>query len=504
MSKSSGIIIYSRNCGAASNTPQYLDKRPRVWHNKTMDKNKKKKDGVTDAASENTPVVVEKGLTVETENGVSVAREKLPDRTTQPVAVQSSAPSDYRRVTAEMHSDDGDASMSGGFASVKSTHRRENGLIWAVVAVMCVMCIAVGICSSVLTAYFMRKGNVPPHINTEDVSQQIAAVVAARKPSVAEVRGGSLRGSGVITKYENGKVYLLTNNHVIAGGSVSVRLGGEDSFYEADVVGYNSYYDIAVVTVAHTPERAVFDLDGSEYFKQAVEYSEGDHVVAIGNAMAMGAAAYDGIISRSSDILKYNDKHVPVLRTTAAVNAGMSGGALFDMSGNFLGLTTYRMSSFPDGATHEPSNDVEDTAFVVPVSVVYPVYKQILGQGEPDSDMSLLGMTFFGATSTSAVGGMIFSELGITCEFRAGGLTVARVDSGVAPSEIAVGDVIAKIGGVAVTGDVCRTAGEFLRYRPNVDTGASVPDAAQLRLEIKRGGALRDVVYKRIYRYVGA
>ena len=269
-----------------------------------MDKNKKKKDGVTDAASENTPVVVEKGLTVETENGVSVAREKLPDRTTQPVAAQSSAPSDYRRVTAEMHSDDGDASMSGGFASVKSTHRRENGLIWAVVAVMCVMCIAVGICSSVLTAYFMRKGNVPPHINTEDVSQQIAAVVAARKPSVAEVRGGSLRGSGVITKYENGKVYLLTNNHVIAGGSVSVRLGGEDSFYEADVVGYNSYYDIAVVTVAHTPERAVFDLDGSEYFKQAVEYTEGDHVVAIGNAMAMGAAAYDGIISRSSDILK--------------------------------------------------------------------------------------------------------------------------------------------------------------------------------------------------------
>ena len=101
MSKSSGIITYSRNCGATSNTPQYLDKRPRVWHNKTMDKNKKKKDGVTDAASENTPVVVEKGLTVETENGVSVAREKLPDRTTQPVAAQSSAPSDYRRVTAE-------------------------------------------------------------------------------------------------------------------------------------------------------------------------------------------------------------------------------------------------------------------------------------------------------------------------------------------------------------------------------------------------------------------
>lgn len=176
-------------------------------------------------------MIVEKGLTVERESGVSVARETLPDRPgAQPVEAQTSAPSDYRRVTAEIHSDESDGSMSGGFASVKSMRRRENRLVWAVVVVMCVMCIAVGICSSVLTAYFMRKGNVPPQINPTDVSQNTAAVVAARKPSVAEVRGGNLRGSGVITKYENGRVYLLTNRHVIAGGAVSVRFGGEDSF----------------------------------------------------------------------------------------------------------------------------------------------------------------------------------------------------------------------------------------------------------------------------------
>lgn len=434
-----------------------------------MDKNKKKKDGVTDAASENTPVVVEKGLTVEPESGVSVAREKLPDRTTQPVAAQSSAPSDYRRVTAEMHSDDGDASMSGGFASVKGTRRRENGLIWAVVAVMCVMCIAVGICSSVLTAYFMRKGNVPPHINTEDVSQQIAAVVAARKPSVAEVRGGSLRGSGVITKYENGKVYLLTNNHVIAGGSVSVRLGGEDSFYEADVVGYNSYYDIAVVTVAHTPERAVFDLDGSEYFKQTAEYSEGDHVAAIGNAMAMGVAAYDGIISRSSDILKYNDKHVPVLRTTAAVNAGMSGGALFDMSGRLIGIGSYRMSAQSGGVTHE--DDVEDTGFAIPVSIVYPVYKQILRYGN-GGEIDGLPSLELSRSSSSAIGQVrlsLFDFGTFSAEYNKGRLTVNTVDANNPPKGISVGDKINKIGDASVTSDICKVVGELLCYRYNGD-----------------------------------
>lgn len=488
-----------------SNFPQCLDKTPRVWHNISMNKNKSKKIGTMGAASENAPVVVEKGLTVEPESGVSVAREKLPERMAQPVASQTSAPSDYRRVTAEIHSDEtGSNSMSGGFASVKSTRRRENGLLWAVIVVMCVMCIAVGVCSSVLTAYFMRKGNAPAQINPTDVSQRIAAVVTARKPSIAEVRGGNLRGSGVITKYENGRVYLLTNRHVIEGGAVSVRFGGEDSFYEASVVGYSSYYDVAVVTVAYTPTNAVYDLDGSDYFKQSVEYAEGDQVVAIGNAMAMGVAAYDGIISRSSDILKYSDKYVPVLRTTAAINAGMSGGALFDMSGAFLGLTTYRMASFPEGAAHDPANDVEATAFVVPAAVVYPVYRQILDKGDPDSDVTLLDMRFFGPTSTSAVGGMSFSDLGITCEFRARGLTVTSVDSGVAPSEIAIGDVITKIGGTELTGDVCKTAGELLRYRPNVDTGATMPEAAQLRLEVKRGGATRDVVYKRIYRYVGA
>ena len=277
----------------------------------------------------------------------------------------------------EIHSDDyEDTGMGGGYASVKGSVRGEHRIVWLVVAVMTVICIAVGICSSVLTAYFMRRGMALPAINTDgDIQQNITAVITVRKPAIAEIECGGLRGSGVAMKRENGKVFVLTNAHMIETSKhPSVRFEGDDSYYAGEVLGYNSFYDVAVITVVHDE---VYVL-GDDSVKMTTEYNEGDYVVAIGNAMGMGVAAYDGIVSRSYEVLRYNSKNVPVMRTTAAINAGMSGGALFDMNGNMIGLSPYRMSSMAEGATeHNASNDVEATGFVMPISIVYPINKQI-------------------------------------------------------------------------------------------------------------------------------
>ncbi len=366
-----------------------------------------------------------------------------------------------------------------------------NKFVWIVLAVMVVMCVAVGVLSSVLTAYFMRRGTTPPVINTEGVHQALEGVVTARKSNIVEVscNGGGIVGSGVVTKYEKSHYYVLTNAHVAGEGCVkaAVRFDGDDGYYEAELVGYNSFYDVSVLRVAYADAR-IADIDGSGVFNRGLDYKEGEYVVAIGNAMGMGVAAYEGIISRACELLEYGGKTVPVLRTTAAINAGMSGGAVFDVDGNFVGLGTYRMSnSEANGGDH--STDVENTAFVVPVSVVYPIYKQIVEFGD-GGEIGIMQLDFRRAAS-SAVGWMGFHSLGFDCVYKNGKLTVENTNV----SALQSGDVITGVGAYSVSTDICRTAGEFLCYRLGSHTGG------QLRLTVTRNGSEITVPFERYYGY---
>lgn len=386
-----------------------------------------------------------------------------------------------------------DENMSGGYATVEGKRVRDK-MLWIVLVVMIVMCIAVGVCSSLITAHFMRSGTQPPTIGTGDVQQNISAVVSGRKSCVAEVECGGVRGSGVVMKLDGDTVYLLTNVHVLArfvesNRKPSVRFYGEDSWYEARVVGYDSYYDIAVIGVAMTisdrRDYNVLDLDGSEYFSPSAEYSEGDYVVSIGNAMGMGVAVYEGIISRKSELLECdelfgsNKKTVPVMRTTAVINAGMSGGALFDMHGNFIGLGTYRMSNSAgvneDG---DSGSDVEDTGFVTPVSIVYPVYKRIMSEANGGA-VPILDVKA-SIVNSSAIG-WIGLPFGFNCEYSKGKLKVVALDGGTPSTQVVVGDRIAKIGDTVVTDNICDTIGALLYYKRGGSGDA-------LRLTIERDG----------------
>lgn len=365
-----------------------------------------------------------------------------------------------------------------------------NKFVWIVLAVMAVMCIAVGVLSSVLTAYFMRRGTTPPTINTTDVHQALEGVVAARKSNIVEVscNSGGIVGSGIITKYEKSHYYILTNAHVAGEGCVkaAVRFGGDDGYYEAEKVGYNSFYDIAVLRVAYSDAR-FSDLDGSDYFKRDVEYKEGEYVVSIGNAMGMGVASYEGIISREYELLEYDGKTVPVLRTTAAINAGMSGGALFDVDGRFVGLGTYRMSnSEASGGDH--STDVENTAFAIPAAIVYPVYKQIVEFGD-GGEIGIMQLDYR-RINGSAIGWMGFNSLGFDCSYKGGKLTVENTSV----SALRAGDVITAVGGYTVTPDICRTAGEFLCYRLSAHGDV-------LRLTVMRDGSALTVPFDRYNGY---
>lgn len=483
----------------AANVPMSIENDPAPLENKPVSV------PVTEAVTEPTNAA---------DARVPVVLDKLPG---EPIVDTQDRPTggmpDERRDNIH-YGDDYYDGMSGGYARINVEEKQSTGyarsvgaepvrdgsrLVWITMIVMAVLCIAVGVLSSTLTGYFMRRGMPPQPIDTEDVRQAVAAVVEARKPSVVEIECGGLRGTGVITKLENNKIYIITNAHVIgAHSTASVRFDGDDDFYSAVTVGYSSYYDIAVVSVTgYNPPHGVYDIEGSDVFDARAEYKDGEYVVAIGNGMSMGIAAYDGIISRSSELLAYDDKTVPVLRTTAAINAGMSGCGLFDMSGRLIGIGTYRMTSL-SGASSGHEDDVEDTGFAVPVSVVYPVYKQILESAGGEEESHMPNLTFSKPRTTS-IGAITFDLRGygvFTAEYRNGKLTVVGVDANMAPQGLEFGDVITAIGSVELDSDICATCGEFLRYRSGASRGTV------MTLTVKRGAAVSTITVDGYYRHV--
>ena len=143
-------------------------------------------------------------------------------------------------------------------------------------------------------------------------------------------RQSSALGSGFIID-EDGIV--ITNNHVISDAKdIIVRVNG-DKEYEAKVVGADPLSDIAVL-----------QLETKEKFKP-VKFGDsdkariGDWVIAIGNPFGLGGTVTSGIISarnRSIGLSRYED----YIQTDASINSGNSGGPLFDMNGDVIGINT--------------------------------------------------------------------------------------------------------------------------------------------------------------------
>ena len=143
-------------------------------------------------------------------------------------------------------------------------------------------------------------------------------------------RKATALGSGFII---DKKGIVVTNNHVIQGAEdIIVSVNGSTE-YKAKVIGTDPYMDLAVLKI-----------DSEEKFKP-VNFGDsdnarvGDWVIAIGNPFGFGGSVTSGIISsRNRDIglTRYDD----FIQTDASINQGNSGGPLFDLSGNVIGINT--------------------------------------------------------------------------------------------------------------------------------------------------------------------
>ena len=148
--------------------------------------------------------------------------------------------------------------------------------------------------------------------------------------STPQKRKTNALGSGFII---DAKGIVVTNNHVIQGAEdIMVTVNGEKE-YEAKIIGADPLSDLAVLEIQSKDKFVPVKFGDSD--KARI----GDWVIAIGNPYGFGGTVTAGIISarnRSIGLSRYED----YIQTDASINQGNSGGPLFDMNGDVIGINT--------------------------------------------------------------------------------------------------------------------------------------------------------------------
>lgn len=182
-------------------------------------------------------------------------------------------------------------------------------------------------------------------------------------------------GSGVIIS-EDG--YIITNHHVIDGANkITVTLRDGSTSYDAQLIGSDADNDIALLKI---------DAEGlsAATFGNSSDLVVGDYVVAIGNPLGtLGGTVTDGIISALAREVEIEGNSMTLLQTNAQISPGNSGGGLFNVNGELIGIVNAK-----DSAT-----EVEGIAFAIPVNNVINIIKDLKDYGYVTGKIDM-GMEF--------------------------------------------------------------------------------------------------------------
>jgi len=267
-------------------------------------------------------------------------------------------------------------------------------------------------------------------------------------------------GSGFILSDDG---YILTNYHVVKGSdSITVSLYN-DSSYDAALIGYDESNDIAVLKV-EAKDLVPVVLGDSD------NMNVGDSVVAIGNPLGeLTFSLTAGTISAMDrEITMSTGAMMNLLQTDCAINSGNSGGALFNLYGEVIGVTNAKYSGSGNGAA-----SIDNIGFAIPVNHIRGIVQSIIEQG-------YYAKPFIGVSVTD-----------VSKETQSYGLPQGAAIRGVtegSPAEKAglqVNDIITKAGQTEITG---RSA------LSRVIGGMSPGDT--LSLQIYRGGTLLEIPVK--------
>ncbi len=271
----------------------------------------------------------------------------------------------------------------------------------------------------------------------EQVIDSVVTVVNTKKSTNPYFPWGSTTestsiGSGFIVTEEG---HIVTNYHVVEGFSTLTVIMNDGTEYEAQYINGNEDMDVAVIKISANEDLSV------AYIGDSLEARTGDTVIAIGcpYSLEYRGTLTRGAISCASRVVTTSSlgTKTEYIQVDAALNPGNSGGPLFNMKGEVIGINSAKIKD----------TDVENIGFAIPSSVFKPLVEEYVQQEASGSTgVSRLGI---GITGIAVEEGSVYNE-------RYGypvGIHVASITSG-GPAEEAglkVYDVIVEMDGQTVS-----------------------------------------------------
>ena len=203
-------------------------------------------------------------------------------------------------------------------------------------------------------------------------------------------------GTGVVYKTDDKNGYILTNSHVISSADTVKVVFTNNEREEVEIVGNDSYSDMAVLGVSKDKIISVAEIGSSE------ELKVGDTAFAVGAPLDSETYAWTvtrGIISGKNRTVSVSTSDyssssyvMEVLQTDAAINSGNSGGPLCNSNGEVIGITNMKLAS----------STIEGMGFAIPIETAVKYADKFIS-GESVS-YPYLGVTVYDASATSYFG----------------------------------------------------------------------------------------------------
>ena len=291
----------------------------------------------------------------------------------------------------------------------------------------------------------------PAEVYAQNVASTVGITTSVTTNYFGFTTTSAAAGSGFVLSDDG---YILTNYHVIEN-STSIKVTMYDgSSYEAQLIGYDESNDIAVLKVDAEDLSPVVLGDSDNL-------NVGDSVVAIGNPLGeLTFSLTAGVVSAlDREVTLSGNVTMELIQTDCAINSGNSGGALFNLYGEVIGITNAKYSSSGSGAS------IDNIGFAIPINSVMNIVESIIEKG-------YIAKPYIGVSVTS-----VSSETQSYGLPKGAAVKAISEDSPAEKAGLQINDIITEANGTTIesSDDLVRLVGDLY-------------DGAELKLTVYRQG----------------
>lgn len=296
----------------------------------------------------------------------------------------------------------------------------------------------------------------PAEVYAQNVASTVGITTSVTTNFFGFTTTSAASGSGFIFSDDG---YILTNYHVVENSTAVKVTMYDSSSYDAELIGYDESNDIAVLKIDAENLSPVVLGDSDNL-------NVGDSVLAIGNPLGeLTFSLTAGVISAlDREITLSGNVTMELIQTDCAINSGNSGGALFNLYGEVVGITNAKYSSGGSGAS------IDNIGFAIPINSVLNIVDSIIEKG-------YIAKPYIGVSVVS-----VSSETQSYGLPKGAAVKAVNEDSPAEEAGLEINDIVTEANGVAIesSDDLVRLVG-------------SLYNGAELKLTVYRQGETLEI-----------